>query len=145
MKVREIIEVYAILGKAKIVKLDDEEIGKVLDARKVMRPVESEYKAFEEDVYEKLKDDGLEEAEKIRKEVIAKFKENENYEPTECEVSALKLINEYVIKIENAKAKELNKEVELKFDPLKKVSIRKLMKENDWTVNETELIESVLG
>lgn len=142
--VKQMVEAYAILGKAKVTKLEEEEIGKILDARKAMRPVDAEYKSFEEDAHEKFKVEGLEDAEKTRQEVIAKFKEDNTYKPTESEIEAINKVNDYFVKVTNAKAKELEREVELKIESLKKESYSKLMKENGLSVEEIEIIQSIM-
>lgn len=53
MKLGEMVNVYGVLGEAKLSTLKVEEVLKILRARKVMRPHVEEWNAFYRDIQEK--------------------------------------------------------------------------------------------
>ena len=42
-KIKQIIEAYKLLGEAKVTKLEESEVIKVVKARKAMRPIAEEF------------------------------------------------------------------------------------------------------
>ena len=58
VKVKDVVSAYKVLGDAKVVKLEELEIIKVVKARKAMRPIADDYDAFLKDCQEKFKPEG---------------------------------------------------------------------------------------
>lgn len=54
-KIKQVIEAYKILGEAKVTKLEESEVIKVVKARKAMRPIADEFEAFLKDCQDKFK------------------------------------------------------------------------------------------
>ena len=53
--IKQVVEAYKVLGEAKVTKLEESEVIKVVKARKAMRPIADEYEAFSKDCQEKFK------------------------------------------------------------------------------------------
>ena len=49
-KIKQIIEAYKILGEAKVTKLEESEVIKVVKARKAMRPIAEEFEHLSEGI-----------------------------------------------------------------------------------------------
>lgn len=132
---------YTALGKAKVSRLEESEVIKVLRARKAMRPYVEELRAFEEDVEAKLKPDGFDETANIYNGALAKFKANKDYVATKEEDESLKAVTEFFRKKERAMQEEFSKEVELNLEFLSVESEAKLLAENGW---EPEKLDEIL-
>lgn len=131
-KVKDVVSAYKVLGDAKVVKLEESEVIKVVKARKAMRPIADDYDAFLKDCQEKFKPEGWDE---IQKKLQQWQQEGENTTLTEAERIEL---NKTVIgcqkKIDAALKDELKREVELNIEPLKEESATKMLVENGWEV-----------
>lgn len=131
---------YNTLGKAKISKLDEAEMIKVLKARKVMRTYVDELRAFEEDVEEKIKPEGFEEQANIYNATLDKFKADKNYKATKEEEEAFKVVSEFFNKKNRMMKDEMDKEVELDIECLSIESEARLLAENGWESEKTDEI-----
>lgn len=129
---KDVVSAYKVLGDAKVVKLEESEVIKVVKARKAMRPIADDYDAFLKDCQEKFKPEGWDE---IQKKLQQWQQEGENTTLTEAERIEL---NKTVIgcqkKIDAALKDELKREVELNIEPLKEESATKMLVENGWEV-----------
>lgn len=143
-KIYKVVDCNKMLDTAKISKLEETEVIKILKARKVMRPIVEEYDAFLKDCQEKFKEDGLEEADKVRMEVIKKFDEDNSYRPSQSEIDAINLVNGYFSKVNSAINEEREKEVDLNIETLKEGSDSKLLVANDWTPSDLDKIKIIL-
>lgn len=131
-KVKDVVSAYKVLGDAKVVKLEESEVIKVVKARKAMRPIADDYDAFLKDCQEKLKPEGWEE---IQKKLQQWQQEGENTTLTEAErIELNKAVIGYQKKIDAALKDELKREVELNIEPLKEESATKMLVENGWEV-----------
>lgn len=131
-KVKDIVSAYKALGEAKVTKLEESEVIKVVKARKAMRPIADEYDAFLKDCQEKLKPEGWDE---IQKKLQQWQQEGENTTLTEAErIELNKAVIGYQKKIDAALKDELKREVELNIEPLKEESATKMLVENGWEV-----------
>lgn len=131
-KVKEVVSAYKVLGDAKVVKLDEAEVIKVVKARKAMRPIADDYEAFLKDCQEKFKPEGWDE---IKKKLQQWQQEGENTTLTEAErIELNKAVIGYQKKIDAALKDELKREVELNIEPLKEESATKMLVENGWEV-----------
>lgn len=142
MKVKNIIEAYKLLGNAKVSNLEDSDKGKILKARKAMRPIADEFEAFLKDAQEMFKPEGWEET---QKKLAQWQQEGEKTTLSEEERIAInKALIGYQSAIDKAVKTELDKEVEIEIEKLSEGSDIKLMSGNDWTPNQLDLIEMLL-
>jgi hypothetical protein len=130
--IKKIVSAYKVLGDAKVTKLEEGEVIKVVKARKAMRPIADDFDAFLKDCQEKLKPEGWDE---IQKKLQQWQQEGENTSLTEAECIELnKAVIGYQKKIDAAMKDELKREVELNIEPLKEESATKMLVENGWEV-----------
>ena len=142
MKVKNIVEAYKLLGNAKTTNLDDADKGKILKARKAMRPIADEFDAFLKDAQEMFKPEGWEET---QKKLSQWQQEGEKTTLSEEERIAInKALIGYQSAIDKAVKAELEKEIEIEIEKLSEGSDIKLMTANDWTPNQLDLIEMLL-
>lgn len=131
-KVKDVVSAYKVLGDAKVVKLEESEVIKVVKARKAMRPIADDYDAFLKDCQEKFKPEGWNE---IQKKLQQWQQEGENTTLTEAErIELNKAVIGYQKKIDAVLKDELKREVELNIEPLKEESATKMLVENGWEV-----------
>lgn len=131
-KVKDVVSAYKVLGDAKVVKLEESEVIKIIKARKAMRPIADDYDAFLKDCQEKFKPEGWDE---IQKKLQQWQQEGENTTLTEAErIELNKAVIGYQKKIDAALKDELKREVELNIEPLKEESATKMLVENGWEV-----------
>lgn len=131
-KVKDVVSAYKVLGDAKVVKLEESEVIKVVKARKAMRPIADDYDAFLKDCQEKFKPEGWDE---VQKKLQQWQQEGENTTLTEAErIELNKAVIGYQKKIDAALKDELKREVELNIEPLKEESATKMLVENGWEV-----------
>lgn len=139
MKVKSIVEAYKLLGNAKTTNLDDADKGKILKARKAMRPIADEFEAFLKDAQEMFKPEGWEE---IQKKLSQWQQEGEKTTLSEEERIAInKALIGYQSAIDKAVKAELDKEVEIEIEKLSEGADIKLITANDWTPNQLDLID----
>ena len=140
--IKQVIEAYKVLGEAKVTKLEESEVIKVVKARKAMRPIADEFEAFLKDCKDKFKP---EEWDGIQADLQQWRKEGEK--PTlseERRIEINKAIIAYQGSIDKAMKDELDKEVELNIETLKEDSATKMLLENGWEVGKFDLIEIML-
>lgn len=129
---KDVVSAYKVLGDAKVVKLEESEVIKVVKARKAMRPIADDYDAFLKDCQEKFKPEGWDD---IQKKLQQWQQEGENTTLTEAErIELNKAVIGYQKKIDAALKDELKREVELNIEPLKEESATKMLVENGWEV-----------
>lgn len=139
---KDVVSAYKVLGDAKVVKLEESEMIKVVKARKAMRPIADDYDAFLKDCQEKFKPEGWDE---IQNKLQQWQQEGENTTLTEAErIELNKAVIGYQKKIDSALKDELKREVELNIEPLKEESATKLLVENGWELKKLDEIEIIL-
>lgn len=142
MKVKSIVEAYKLLGNAKTTNLDDADKGKILKARKAMRPIADEFEAFLKDAQEMFKPEDWEE---VQGKLSKWQQEGEKTTLSEEERIAInKALIGYQSAIDKAVKAELEKEIEIEIEKLSEGSDIKLMSANDWTPNQLDLIDMLL-
>lgn len=142
MKVKSIVEAYKLLGNAKTTNLDDADKGKILKARKTMRPIADEFESFLKDAQEMLKPEGWEET---QKKLAQWQQEGEKTTLSEEERIAInKALIGYQSAVDKAVKAELDKEIEIEIEKLSEGSDIKLMSANDWTPNQLDIIDILL-
>ena len=136
MKLIELVACYKALGEAKVTKLEEGEVIKVVKARKAMRPFAEEYDAFLKDCQEKFKPENFDEIQgKVQKW---------NDLSDEEKVATNKVLGEYQTKINEAVKAELEKEVEVSVEKLSESSATKILLENGWELKKLDEIEVML-
>lgn len=142
MKVKKIVAAYKVLGEAKVTKLEESEVIKIIKARKVMRPIAEEFEAILKDAQEKFKPECWDD---VQAKVLQWQQEGENTTLTDAEKKG---INKALIDYQNSINKVLNeeqeREVEINIETLKEESATKLIVENGWELKKLEEIEVVL-
>lgn len=142
MKIKEIVNAYKVLGDAKVTKLEESEVIKIVKARKAMRTIAEDYEAFLKDVQEKFKPENWD---TIQSKIQQWQREGENTTLTEQErIEINKVVIEYTRKVDSAVKEELEKEVSIDIDKLKEDSLTKLLIENDWELKKLEELEVLL-
>lgn len=141
-KIKQVIEAYKLLGEAKVTKLEESEVIKVVKARKAMRPIADEFEAFLKDCQDKFKPENWDE---LQKKVQQWQQEGEKTTLTEAErIEINKAIIDYQSKINTAINEELNREIEINIEKLKDGSDTKLLVENSWELKKLDEIEIML-
>lgn len=141
-KIKQVIEAYKVLGEAKVTKLEESEVIKVVKARKAMRPISEEFEAFLKDCQDKFKP---EKWDSIQADLQQWQKEGEKTTLSEeRRIEINKAIIGYQGSIDKAMKDELDKEVELNIETLKEDSDTKMLVENGWEIGKLDLIEILL-
>lgn len=141
-KIKQVIEAYKILGEAKVTKLEESEVIKVVKARKAMRPIADEFEAFLKDCQDKFKPENWD---AIQADLQQWQKEGEKTTLSEeRRIEINKAIIGYQGSIDKAMKDELDKEVELNIETLKEDSATKMLVENGWEIGKLDLIEILL-
>lgn len=135
MKLEKIVTAYRALGEAKVTKLDEGEVIKIVKARKAMRTYAEEYEAFLKDAQEKLKGEGFDELQ----EKVQKWAELTDEE----KLAVNKELGEYQRKIDKTVQEELEREVDIEVDKLAEGSLPKLLQENGWELKKLDELEAV--
>lgn len=140
--IKNIVSAYKVLGEAKVTKLEEGEVIKVVKARKAMRPIADDFDAFLKDCQEKFKPENWDE---VQEKVAQWQKEGENTTLTEAErVELNKAIIGYQQKVDGAVKDELAREVEISVESLKEESATKMLVENGWELKKLDEIEVIL-
>lgn len=139
---RKVVEAYRALGDAKVTKLDNGEVLKVVKGRKVMRAVAEDYEAFLKDVTEKMKPEGWDEL------VADARKWEQEGEKTTIGEARRKEVNralvDYQMKVDAAVKGELEREVEVDIEKLTEDSLTKILVENGWEVKKLDELEVMM-
>lgn len=139
--IKNIVSAYKVLGEAKVTKLEESEVIKVVKARKAMRPIADDFDAFLKDCQEKFKPENWDE---VQEKVQQWQKEGENTTLSEAErVEINKALVEYQRKIDAAVKGELAREVEVSVETLKEESVTKMLVENGWELKKLDEIEVI--
>ena len=140
--IQKIVSAYKVLGEAKVTKLEEGEVIKVVKARKAMRPIADDFDAFLKDCQEKFKPENWDE---VQEKVAQWQKEGENTTLTEAErVELNKAIIGYQQKVDGAVKDELARVVEISVESLKEESATKMLVENGWELKKLDEIEVIL-
>lgn len=140
--VKQVVDCYKALGEAKVIKLEESEVIKVVKARKAMRQISDDYESFLKDCQEKFKPENWDE---IQNKIQQWQKEGEKTTLTEAErIEINKAIIDYQSKINTAINEELNREIEINIEKLKDGSDTKLLVENSWELKKLDEIEIML-
>ena len=140
--VKQIVSAYKALDDAKVTKLEETEVIKIVKARKAMRAIVEDYEAFLKDVQEKFKPENWDE---IQTKIQQWQNEGENTTLSETErIEINKTVVDYTNKVNTTIKEELDKEVEIEIEILKEDSSTKLLVENNWELKKLDEIEIML-
>ena len=135
-RIKQVVLAYKTLGDAKVTKLEDGEVIKVVKARKAMRPIVEEYDAFLNDCQEKFKPEGWDE---MQGDLLKWQEEGESTTLSEeRRIELNKALVVYQKKIEAAVKEENEKEVELDVEHLVDESLIKMLQENGWELKKLD-------
>lgn len=142
MKLKEIVVAYKTLGEAKVSKLEEADVIKILKARKEMRKHAEDYEAFLKDVQETFKPENWDE---IQTKIQKWQQEGENTTLTEAErIEINKVLIEYQKKVDAAVREELEKEIEILIEKLSNDASTKLLVENNWEIKKLDDLDILL-
>lgn len=133
MKLSVVIAAYKCLGEAKVTKVEESEVLKIVKNRKAMRAVAEEYDAFLKDCQEKFKPSNFDELQSKAQ----KWSELTDEE----KVSVNNDLRDYEKKINDAVKEELDKEVEVTLEKLSENTLTKMLVENGWELRKLDELE----
>lgn len=136
MKLNKVIAAYKCLGEAKVTKIDESEVLKIVKNRKAMRAVAEEYDAFLKDCQEKFKPENFDE--------LQSKAQRWNELSEEVKVKVNNSLREYEKKINEAVRDELDKEVDITLEALNDSTLTKMLVENGWELRKLDEMEAVL-
>jgi hypothetical protein len=139
VNIKKIVSAYNLLGEAKVSKLEDGEVIKIVKVRKSMRPIVEDYEAFLKDAQEKFRPEDWDD---IQNDLRQWQEEGEKTSLSkERRIEINKSIVGYQSKVEKAVSEELSREVEIESVSLKEESLSKLLVENGWEVKVLDELE----
>lgn len=141
--VKQIVDCYRALGEAKVTRLEESEIVKIVKARKAMRQVVNDFEEFQKDVEEKAKPENFKETASAYEEIRMKASKEEGYAPDEEDTRILQIVNEYFSRRARMENEELSREAELSFELLSEDSATKILMENGWELKKLDEIDII--
>ena len=144
--VKQVVDCYKALGEAKVTKLEEGEVVKIVKARKAMRAIANDFDDFCKDAQEKTKPENYEKLAELNNHAIERWSSDKSYKPTDEENEAIKILVEAKVKERKMVQEEESREVEVELESykLKEDSSIKMLTENSWSVNKLDAIELVL-
>lgn len=131
--INDIVTAFRLINPAKLTKMETAERFALILAIRQLKKVANDFDDFFKDVQEKMKPEGFDaitEKMQARKELTA-------------EESAV--WNKYQKDINESLKDELEKEIELDFEPLGKDTMEHFIDSNDFSVSDILAIEDVIG
>lgn len=132
-KTDNVVAAYRLINTAKISKMEDTEKFALIKVMKHLKKVATDFEDFFKDAQERLKPEGFD-------KIAAKYQAKE--ELTADETAAL---NKYNKDVADCVQSELEKEVELDFEPLSEEALGRFIASNDFTVSDILVISDVIG
>lgn len=132
-KVKDIVTVHRLINTAKLGKMEDAEKYAIIKVARQIKKVGTEFDDFLKDVQEKMKPEGFD-------SIISKVQKNEKMTSEESEV-----LNKYNNDVAECLKDELDKEVELAFEPMTEEAIGRFVASNDFSMGEIFAISDVIG
>lgn len=144
--VKQVVDCYKALGEAKVTKLEEAEVIKIVKARKAMRAIANDFEDFCKDAQEKTKPENYEKLAELNNHAIESWSSDKSYKPTDEENEAIKILVEAKVKERKMVQEEESREVEVEFEAykLKEDSSIKMLVENGWEARKLDLIEILL-
>lgn len=124
---------FRLINTAKLGKMEDAEKFQLIKAVRQLKKVATDFDDFLKDAQEKLKPEGFD-------AVAGKFQKRAELTHEESE-----MWNKYQKDISDCLKDEVEKEIELDFEPLNKDAVSRFVASNDFSINEIMAIEDVIG
>lgn len=132
-KVDNIVAAYRLISNAKLGRMEDSEKFALIKAAHQLKKVGAEIDDFMRDAQDRLRPDDFD---KIAIKIQSKDK---------LTIEEAVKANKYNQDIANCLKDELNKEMELTFEPLSEEAIGKFIASNDFSVDDILIISDVIG
>lgn len=132
-KTNDIVSAFRLINPAKLTKMETAERFSLILATRQLKKVATEFDDFLKDVQEKMKPEGFD-------AIAGKVQAHKDLAPDE-----LKAWNKYQQDISECLKGELEKEVEVDFEPLSKEAMEHFIDSNDFAVSDIILIMDVLS
>lgn len=129
----QIVSAYNLINNAKLSKMDDSEKFALIKIVRQLKKTSVDFEDFLNDAQEKLKPENFD-------AIAAKMKLKEKL-TTEESATVSKFNND----VSDCLKDELEKEVELTFEPLSEEALGRFIASNDFSVNEILAISDVIG
>ena len=148
-KTEKVLAAYRMLGSAKYGKLADEDKIKVLKICIALKPIATKYDEDSKDVAEKLKPSEDYDERLAQAQEYDRVSRDKNADASQLKMGAadfnefIKVMNHYQDLISKALKDEMEKEVEVEFEPISEDALLKLMNSNDWTVAQAMAVGEV--
>ena len=148
-KTEKVLAAYRLLGSAKYGKLADEDKIKVLKICIALKPIATKYDEDSKDAAEKLKPSEDYDERLAQAQEYERVSRDKNADASQLKMGAaefnefIKTMNHYQDLIGKALKDEMEKEVEVEFEPICEDALLKLMNSNDWTMAEVMAVSEV--
>lgn len=129
----QIVTAFRLINPAKLTKMENTERFALILAIRQLKKVNADFEDFLKDAQERLKPEDFD-------KIVSKVQAREELTPEESAI-----INKYNRDVEDCVKDELDKEVELTFEPLSEDALGRFIASNDFSVNEILAIEDVIG
>ena len=139
-KTEKVLAAYRMLGSAKYGKLADDDKIKVLKICIALKPIATKYDEDSKDAAEKLKPSEDYDERLAQAQEYERVSRDKNADASQLKMGAaefnefIKEMNHYQDLISKALKDEMEKDVEVEFEPIGEDAMLKLMNSNDWTM-----------
>lgn len=143
-----VMEAWNILNTANYKQLDDADKIKLWKIARVMKPVAKQLEDDSRDAAEHLKPEGFDMKLEQAKEYEAKVQKGDTEKLPMTEDEHLTFIREvfqpFNDMVQKAVKEEVDKEVELDYEPLTEEAFGKLMASNDWKIQQVMVLGNLI-
>lgn len=129
----QIVTAYRLVSAAKLSKMEDAEKFQLIKVVRQLKKTATDFEDFLKDAQEKLKPEGFD-------TIATKIQSKQDLTPEESSK-----IGKYNKDVADCLSEELEKEVELTFEPLSEEAIGRLVASNDFAVSDIISITDVIG
>lgn len=148
LKVSNVVNAYQVLGEASYEKMADEDKIKVWKISKQLKPIAKKFEEDRDDAQKKLITDP-EFTNKLTKaqayELMTKKGQTEDLPLSAKEYELYMVdIKKNMILMEKALKEELDKEVDIEFEPLTEEAFSLLMASNSWKIKQVDLLDFII-
>lgn len=143
-----VMEAFNILNTANYKQLDDADKIRLWKIARVMKPIAKQLEENSRDAAEHLKPEGFDMELEKAKEFEAKVQKGDTEKLPMTEDEHLKFIREvfqpFNDMVQKAVQDEVEKEVEIDFEPLTEEAFGKLMASNDWKIQQVMVLGNLI-
>ena len=133
VKVNDAVTAFRLINPAKLTKMETAERFAVILATRQLKKVDADFQDLLKEAQEKLKPEGFD---RIVEKVQAK---------TELTAPEQDALNKYNQDVSDCVKGELDRDVELDFEPLGKEAMERFVDSNDFTIEQIIAIMDVMG